>query len=139
MENLYIKISETGEAIEHPLTEENLRYIYPDISPENIPQGYALFYKTGMPEIEPFKVFVGTEYVKVYNYFEERWIVRDMTEEERNTLIDQIKQNKPFESWLWSDELSCWLPPIPRPEDGLQYRWNEETTSWKILNDNTTQ
>jgi hypothetical protein len=37
---------------------------------------------------------------------------------------------KPYPSWTL-DETSClWQPPIPMPEDGARYFWNENTQSW---------
>jgi len=43
------------------------------------------------------------------------------------------KPDKPFESWLWNDELQLWSPPIPYPKDDLKYLWNEEDKQWKIF------
>ena len=37
---------------------------------------------------------------------------------------------KPFASWIL-DEIAClWSAPIPMPEDGKRYNWDEATTSW---------
>jgi len=37
---------------------------------------------------------------------------------------------KPFNSWIL-DEFSCfWSAPVPYPEDGKKYEWNEESQSW---------
>jgi hypothetical protein len=38
---------------------------------------------------------------------------------------------KPFESWLLDEDTCLWNPPVPMPEDGKFYQWDEETTSWK--------
>jgi hypothetical protein len=41
---------------------------------------------------------------------------------------------KPFPSWTL-DEFSClWQSPIPYPNDGNMYEWNEETLSWDLAN-----
>ena len=38
---------------------------------------------------------------------------------------------KPFDSWIL-DEFSClWVAPIPCPNDGKAYIWDEETLSWE--------
>lgn len=43
---------------------------------------------------------------------------------------------KPYPSWILSEESCLWNPPIPCPQDGEKYYWDEETTSWKeITND----
>lgn len=39
---------------------------------------------------------------------------------------------KPYPSWVF-DEPSCdWVAPIPMPNDGKHYIWNEETTNWEV-------
>jgi hypothetical protein len=37
---------------------------------------------------------------------------------------------KEFQSWTLDEETCTWEAPIPYPEDGKLYRWNEETLSW---------
>ena len=40
---------------------------------------------------------------------------------------------KPFNSWIL-DETSClWEAPVAYPTDGERYIWNEETTSWDVV------
>jgi hypothetical protein len=40
---------------------------------------------------------------------------------------------KRYESWVLDEETCRWNPPVPAPEDGLFYSWNEETTSWELI------
>jgi len=41
---------------------------------------------------------------------------------------------KPYPSWIL-DEFSClWQSPIPYPNDGKMYQWNEEIGNWKEIN-----
>lgn len=40
---------------------------------------------------------------------------------------------KPFDSWILNEETCLWDAPIPYPEDGGTYTWNEETTSWDLV------
>lgn len=37
---------------------------------------------------------------------------------------------KPFLSWVLVEETCQWEAPIPKPNDGKIYDWDEETTSW---------
>lgn len=37
---------------------------------------------------------------------------------------------KPYPSWLLNDDTCLWNPPVPYPDDGKQYTWDEATTSW---------
>jgi hypothetical protein len=47
-----------------------------------------------------------------------------------DSIRDAFIPPKPFPSWIL-DEFSClWQSPIPYPNDGKMYTWNEETTSW---------
>lgn len=44
---------------------------------------------------------------------------------------------KPFESWVLNEETCLWQPPIPMPEDGKFYEWDEESTSWVEVTEQT--
>ena len=37
---------------------------------------------------------------------------------------------KPFASWVLDEDSCLWEAPTPRPDDGGQYVWNEETQTW---------
>ena len=37
---------------------------------------------------------------------------------------------KPFDSWLLDEDTCQWTAPIPYPEDGLMYQWDEEQGDW---------
>ena len=39
---------------------------------------------------------------------------------------------KPFESWVLNEETCLWDAPLPYPEDGASYYWNEELFSWEL-------
>lgn len=41
---------------------------------------------------------------------------------------------KDFNSWVLNEETCQWEPPIPMPDDGFMYVWDEETTSWIKVN-----
>ena len=38
---------------------------------------------------------------------------------------------KPYDSWLLVEETAQWAAPVPYPEDGLMYSWNEEIIDWE--------
>ena len=40
---------------------------------------------------------------------------------------------KPFESWVLNEETCLWDAPLPYPEDGADYNWDEESTSWTLV------
>lgn len=37
---------------------------------------------------------------------------------------------QPFASWTLNEDSCLWEPPVPKPEDGKLYRWDEDTTTW---------
>lgn len=37
---------------------------------------------------------------------------------------------RPFASWTLNEDTCLWDAPMPYPDDGNEYRWNEETMSW---------
>lgn len=39
---------------------------------------------------------------------------------------------KPFNSWIFSEDYLEWVAPFPYPNDGKDYFWNEDTTSWLL-------
>jgi len=38
---------------------------------------------------------------------------------------------KPFDSWLPDRNTISWVPPIPIPDDGESYLWDEDSQSWQ--------
>jgi hypothetical protein len=39
---------------------------------------------------------------------------------------------QPYSSWTLNEDTCHWEPPVAYPDDGKQYDWNEETTSWDL-------
>jgi len=37
---------------------------------------------------------------------------------------------QPFPSWLLDDDTCRWNAPVPMPDDGKMYDWDEPTTNW---------
>lgn len=47
--------------------------------------------------------------------------------------LDAFIPPQPYSSWTLDEELAQWQPPTPRPTDGLDYYWNEESQSWNLI------
>jgi hypothetical protein len=47
---------------------------------------------------------------------------------------DAFIHPKPYNSWILDEETCLWESPIPRPQDGKLYNWDEATTNWKEVN-----
>jgi hypothetical protein len=39
---------------------------------------------------------------------------------------------KPFASWLLDEETCFWNAPVPYPDDGNRYQWDEDSLSWVV-------
>lgn len=46
---------------------------------------------------------------------------------------DAFYEPQPYPSWVLDEDSCCWFAPIPKPDDGKLYRWNEETLSWDLI------
>lgn len=37
---------------------------------------------------------------------------------------------QPFPSWLLNEDSCLWQAPVPMPDDGQQYQWDEDAQQW---------
>lgn len=44
--------------------------------------------------------------------------------------LDAFIPPKPFPSWILDEQTCLWNPPVPYPNDGKVYKWDEQTKSW---------
>jgi hypothetical protein len=42
---------------------------------------------------------------------------------------------KPFPSWVLNEDTCLWDAPVPYPDDGKVYAWNEEDVAWEEVID----
>jgi hypothetical protein len=47
--------------------------------------------------------------------------------------LDAFIPPKPYQSWLLNKDTCLWEPPTPYPTDGEIYTWNEDETSWVLV------
>ena len=50
-----------------------------------------------------------------------------------NQTRDAFISPQPYSSWTLNDDTCRWKAPVVRPDDGEQYKWNEDTTSWDAV------
>lgn len=50
-----------------------------------------------------------------------------------DSLRDAFIPPKPYDSWLLNDTTCLWEPPIPLPDDGKIYAWDEEEQKWDLI------
>lgn len=46
-------------------------------------------------------------------------------------ILDAFIPPQPYSSWLFDEDVCKWYAPIPYPNDGKFYVWDEESRSWK--------
>ena len=46
--------------------------------------------------------------------------------------LDAFIPPKPYPSWLLDTDTCTWYPPVPYPNDGNKYQWDEATQQWVI-------
>jgi len=52
-----------------------------------------------------------------------------------NAALDAFVPPKPqnYPSWVLNPDTAQWETPVPMPEDGKMYSWDEATISWKLV------
>lgn len=129
--NLYIRLK-NGQPFEHPITEQNLLLLYPDINLNNLPPYVARFVNTTKPSSNLYQV-VEESYIIEDNVVTQSWTVRDMTSEEKLAIQEQARStahNKDDSSLIF-DPVTCqFVPPIPYPDDGKTYEWSSSSSNW---------
>ena len=51
-----------------------------------------------------------------------------------DTERDAFIAPKLFASWTLNEDTCYWESPVPYPDDGKLYEWDEDTTSWVEIN-----
>jgi hypothetical protein len=46
--------------------------------------------------------------------------------------LDAFISPKPYASWILNEETAQWEPPIPYPDDGKPYTWDDSEQAWII-------
>ena len=49
--------------------------------------------------------------------------------------IDAFVPPKPYPSWALNPDTAQWEAPVPMPNDGAMYSWDEATQSWVAVED----
>ena len=47
-----------------------------------------------------------------------------------NASIDAFVPQQPFPSWTLNESTCYWEAPVPMPDDGKRYTWDEATQNW---------
>jgi len=129
---LFIQVND-GQPVGHPITEDNMRYAFPNVDLNKLPSNFSLFERVIKPRIGAYEVYEGVEYGLVDGVYKDVHKVRPMTDGEKQIVINEARSNPPYASWIFNEEECRYYPPTPKPDDGKRYRWNEDTTTWDII------
>ncbi len=155
LNDLFIEVDSEGNSLGHPYHYKNLLAIYPDHDfSTGVPSKYEPFNKVKRPELVAYQRLIDhdaigaatdeyPEYIKVDGYWQENWVIIPFTEEEKKFAQDAVKEywaetgGKLFKSWVYNETRNDFEPPVPVPneelEEGKMYKWDEETTSWQVV------
>lgn len=129
---LFIQIRE-GQPYEHPIFADNFRQAFPNIDPSNLPESFAQFVRVERPALGVYEVYEGVSYEWDGAVVTDVHHTRPMTSEEtiaKQEIVKAAWAQSGYASWVF-DEVTCsFVAPVPHPQDGKSYRWNESTTSW---------
>lgn len=135
--NYYIKVVD-GQPFEHPIIEDNFRQAFPDIDTDNLPSSFAKFTRVEKPSSGPYRTYAGCTYEWSGEVITDVHHFNDITEEEKTTLQNSVKEywaENGYPSWTFNEETCSFDPPVAYPDDGKNYLWDEETTSWVEITD----
>jgi hypothetical protein len=45
---------------------------------------------------------------------------------------DAFYTSQPYPSWSLNEDSCLWESPVPCPDDGKMYRWNEDNQNWEL-------
>ena len=48
--------------------------------------------------------------------------------------LDAFIPPQPYASWILNADTFAWEPPVPAPDDGQRYTWDEVSNSWQVSN-----
>lgn len=134
-ENLYIQVK-NGMPYQHPVTESNLRMLYPDLDPDMPPEGFEKFIRNPTPEVGPFDVYEGTEYLKIDGIYQDHHKITSMTSAQKQEKIRVMRETFPFaNTWSLNETTGVWTPPKPAPNvDGRNFIWSDQQMDWIEIN-----
>lgn len=130
---LFIRM-EDGVPFEHPIIENNFKEAFPDVDLDNLPSWVAPFVRVPIPEVGVYELYIGTTYEVQSGVVTDVHHVRPMTQDEivakQNAIKAAWAADGGFASWVF-DSLTCsFNPPVPQPQDGHLYYWDESNLKW---------
>lgn len=123
-----------NQPVDHPIVKENFLLAFPDLDFYQPGADFARFRRIPEPQIGVYEVLEGSEYRWNEDWIEDDWIVRPMTSEEKALKQQTAKNNwNEFSSWIFNEDTCQFESPIPYPDDGGDYIWDESAANWTLV------
>lgn len=131
---MFIIRIQNGKPVEHPMLLENFQQAYPNIDINNLPSDFALFERVQAPAIGVYEKNQISKYELVNGIYKDVWYCEQLTEQEKIQKQNLVKQSWVTEngpaSWIFNEQTCEYDPPVPYPDDGKRYVWNENVINW---------
>jgi hypothetical protein len=132
--SFYIKF-ENSNPVGHPATLENLQQIYPNFLNDFESLGYYPIEMLRPPAVSSSfpTVIIEPRYELQNGVATMYYITRQMTQEEKQKRYNEmLDYGHVYIGWTLNSENLFWEPPIPMPDDGQNYSWDNDTQNWKV-------
>ena len=129
---LFIQIK-NGLPFEHPIFEDNFVQAFPNVDINNLPPEFAQFIRVEPPKLGVYEKNQTVTYELVEGICTDVYRCEQMTAEEilnKQNLVKQKWAQIGRSSWIFNETTCDFDPPIPCPNDGKHYHWDESTISW---------
>lgn len=137
MANFYIKVNKNGEAISHPIHEQNIKMFITDFDwdKNKLPEGLEKFEIIDPPKVGYFEHFKCEGYEKrADGVWVDKFEVIPFTEEEKQEKMQHELDHFNLKGWVFDEERFMVRPPHLPPDDGLTYSWENSREDW-VLSD----
>ena len=113
---LFIRVDENGQAVDHPIVGDNFRQAFPNIDVNNLPSNFARFERVPAPTPSPYEKNHRASYQKRSDgVWADTYTCDTMTQEEIVALQDQVKANFAANngpaSWIFNETICMFEPP----------------------------
>lgn len=129
---LFIRIKD-GKPFEHPIFGDNFRQAFPDVDVNNLPAEFARFVRVAPPVVGVYENYDGVTYEMVDGVYKDVHHISQMTAEQIAEKQKKAKDDWAINghaSWVFNEAKCYFEPPVPYPDDGKFYRWDEPTLTW---------
>jgi len=135
---LFIRIT-NGEPDGHPILEDNFRQAFPDVDVDNLPPEFARFKRVQAPRLGVYEKNQRVQYeLGDDGIYRDVWYCDPMTADDILAKQNEFKAiwaedpDSP-QTWIFNEATCDYDSPIPYPNDGKKYAWNNDIANWEEI------